>query len=163
MRHRNAGRKFGMDSSARKAMFKNMVTSLMVHGHIRTTEQRAKELKRYADRLISVGKRAPLLDGLEGAALDQARADRVAAIRRIKLWVNDDTAVAKLMGEYAEHFRTRPGGYTRMTKLSMRRPGDKAEMAVVELVGAMGARQASPDEEPTVVASKPAGETASLA
>jgi large subunit ribosomal protein L17 len=142
MRHRKSGRKLGMDSSARKAMFRNMVTSLMVHGRIRTTKQRAKELRRVAERVISVGKRAPTqadLEGLAGDELQQAKADRVAAIRRMKLWVNDDTAIEKLMGEYADRFRTRPGGYTRVVKLSRRRPGDNAEMAVIELVEEMGA------------------------
>lgn len=142
MRHRKAGRKLGMDSSARKAMFRNMVTSLMVHGRIKTTKQRAKELRRFAERVITVGKRAPTLadlDGLSGDALKQAKADRVAAIRRMKLWVNDDTALNKLMGEYADRFRTRPGGYTRVVKLSRRRAGDNAEMAVIELVEELGA------------------------
>jgi large subunit ribosomal protein L17 len=131
-----------MDSSARKAMFRNMVTSLMVHGRIKTTKQRAKELRRFAERVITVGKRAPTLadlDGLSGDALKQAKADRVAAIRRMKLWVNDDTALNKLMGEYADRFRTRPGGYTRVVKLSRRRAGDNAEMAVIELVEELGA------------------------
>ena len=142
MRHRKAGRKLGMDSSARKAMFRNMVTSLMVHGRIKTTKQRAKELRRVAERVISAGKRAPSLtdlEGLEGVALQQAKADRVAAIRRIKLWVNNEDAIQKLMGEYADRFRTRPGGYTRVVKLSRRRAGDNAEMAVIELVEEMAA------------------------
>ena len=142
MRHRKAGRKLGMDSSARKAMFRNMVTSLMVHGRIKTTKQRAKELRRVAERVITVGKRAPTLtdlEGLEGEALQQAKADRVAAIRRMKLWVNNDDAIQKLMGEYADRFRTRPGGYTRVVKLSRRRAGDNAEMAIIELVEEMAA------------------------
>jgi len=77
MRHRKAGRKFGMDSSARKAMFRNMVTSLMVHGRIKTTQARAKELRGFAERMISVGKHAPTLASLEGLAgeeLKQAKA-----------------------------------------------------------------------------------------
>ena len=167
MRHRNAGRKFGMDSSARQAMFKNMVTSLMVHGQVRTTEERAKELRRYAERLISIGKRAPAqadLAALDGAALETAKASRVAAIRRIKLWVNDDGAIAKLMGEYADRFRTRPGGYTRVIKLSRRRPGDNAAMAIIALVDGPASTASSPDDEPTVVASTSAtGSSASLA
>jgi len=169
MRHRKAGRKLGMDSSARKAMFRNMVTSLMVHGRIRTTKQRAKELRRVAERVITVGKRAPTLadlEGLSGEALQQAKADRVAAIRRMKLWVNDDIAIEKLMGEYADRFRVRPGGYTRVVKLSRRRPGDNAEMAIIELVEEMGAvKEPSPDEEPTVVdtAGEDAPGTAELA
>jgi large subunit ribosomal protein L17 len=123
-------------------MFRNMVTSLMVHGRIKTTKQRAKELRRVAERVISVGKRAPSLtdlEGLEGEALQQAKADRVAAIRRMKLWVNNDDAIQKLMGEYADRFRTRPGGYTRVVKLSRRRAGDNAEMAIIELVEEMAA------------------------
>jgi large subunit ribosomal protein L17 len=167
MRHRKAGRKFGMDSSARKAMFRNMVTSLMVHGRIKTTQARAKELRGFAERMISVGKHAPTLASLEGLAgeeLKQAKADRVSAIRRMKLWVNNDEAIGKLLGEYADRFRTRPGGYTRVVKVSRRRNGDNSEMAIIELVGEMGADAAqSPDEEPTVVGSTSASESASLA
>jgi len=146
MRHRKAGRKFGMDSSARKAMFRNMVTSLMVHGRIRTTEAKAKELRGYAERLITIGKTAPSaasIDGLSGDELRQAKADRVHAIRRVKRWVNNDDAVNKLLNDYAERFRTRPGGYTRVVKLSRRRPGDNAPMAVIELVESMDAAAAS--------------------
>ncbi len=144
MRHRKSGRKLGMNSTARKAMFRNMVTSLMVHGRIRTTEARAKELRRYADRVITMGKRAPSandLAGLEGDALQQARADRVHFIRRARLWVNDPEALQRVFGEYAERFATRPGGYTRIVKLG-RRPGDNAPMAVIELVEALEALEA---------------------
>lgn len=139
MRHRKAGRKFGMDSSARKAMFRNMVTSLMVHGSIRTTEARAKELRGYAERLITIGKKAPELsavDALSGDEQQQAKAARVHAIRRIKQWVNNDEAVAKLMNDYPERFKGRAGGYTRVVKLSRRRPGDNAPMAIIQLVEA---------------------------
>jgi large subunit ribosomal protein L17 len=139
MRHRKTGRKFGMDSSARKAMLKNMVTSLLKHGQVRTTTERAKELRRYADRLITIGKTSPSaasIDGLAAEAQPQARAQRVHAIRRAKLWVNDDVAIKRLFGEYAERFATRPGGYTRVVKAG-RRPGDNAEMAVIQLVEAL--------------------------
>jgi large subunit ribosomal protein L17 len=142
MRHRKAGRKFGMDSSARKAMFRNMVTSLMAHGSIRTTEAKAKELRGYAERVITIGKKAPStgdIDKLSGEEQRQARADRVAAIRRVKRWINNDDALGKVMGEYAERFRTRPGGYTRVVKLSRRRAGDNAPMAIIELVEALDA------------------------
>ena len=142
MRHRKAGRKFGMDSTARKAMFRNMVTSLLVHGQIRTTEERAKELRRFAERVITLGKNAPALDGLEGDALNTARARRVHAIRRARLWVNDDQAMDKLFGEYAERFANRPGGYTRVIKADFR-SGDNASMAVVQLVEAMPAEAAA--------------------
>ena len=114
-------------------MFRNMVTSLMIYGQIRTTEQRAKELRKVADRVISLGKRAPSLEGLEGDALRDARAQRVHAIRRARLWIHDDVALQRVFGEYAERFRTRPGGYTRIIKAG-RRPGDNASTAVIQLV-----------------------------
>ena len=142
MRHRKTGRKFGMDSSARKAMLKNMVTSLLRYGTVRTTTERAKELRRFADRLITIGKKSPntaTIDGLGADAQPQARANRVHAIRQAKLWVNDEIAIGKLFGEYAERFATRPGGYTRVVKAG-RRPGDNAEMAVIQLVEALEAK-----------------------
>ncbi len=141
MRHRKAGRKLGMDNSARKAMFRNMVTSLLLHGRIRTTEARAKELRRYAERMITIGKGAPsqgAIDQLDGDALQRARADRVHAYRRAAVWVNDKDALRRLFEEYAERFRTRPGGYTRVVKAG-RREGDNARMAVIELVEALEA------------------------
>ncbi len=136
MRHRKAGRKFDTNAPHRKAMFRNMVTALMVHGQIKTTTQRAKELRRVADKVISLGKRAPSttdIDGLSGAEAQQARADRVTAIRRARNWVNDPDALAKVFGEYADRFRSRPGGYTRVIKAGFR-AGDNAEMAVIQLV-----------------------------
>ncbi len=136
MRHRNSGRKFGMDGTQRKAMFRNMVTSLLSHGEIQTTLMRAKDLRGIAERVLSLGKRAPSVEGLEGSALATARAQRVAAIRRARLWIHDDEALAKIFGEYAERFRTRPGGYTRILKLG-NRPGDQAPMAIIRLVEAL--------------------------
>ena len=137
MRHRKSGRKLNMDGSQRKAMFRNMVTSLMLHGQIRTTEARAKELRRFADRVITMGKKAPSrasLDGLSGDDLKSAKAARVAAIRRVRLWVNNDDAMQSVVGDYADRFRARPGGYTRVIKAG-RRPGDNAPMAIIQLVG----------------------------
>ncbi len=136
MRHRKAGRKFNMDASARKAMFRNMVTSLMLHGQIRTTEERAKELRRYAERVITLGKRAPNLKHiakLKGSGKQEATAGRLHAIRRVRLWVNDSDAMEKVFGEYAERFQSRAGGYTRVVKAG-RRAGDNAAMAVIQLV-----------------------------
>ena len=136
MRHRKTGRRFDMDSSQRKAMFRNMVSSLMLHGTIRTTEMRAKELRRFADPVITIAKAAPSLEGLEGAALVQARAQRVNCIRRARLWVNDDEAIKRLFNEYAPRLQSRNGGYTRVVKAG-RRPGDNAPMAVIQLVEAL--------------------------
>ena len=118
-------------------MFRNMVTSLVLHGQIKTTEARAKELRRHAERLISIGKRAPqavTLEQLSGAELERAKAQRVTAIRRIRRVVHSDDAVRLLMGEYADRYRERPGGYTRVLKLGRPRPGDNARMAVIALV-----------------------------
>ena len=137
MRHLKSGRKLGMNSTHRKAMFRNMVTSLMLHGRIRTTETRAKELRRIADKLITLGKRVPpsQLAALQGEELVAARARRVHAIRQARRWVNDRDALDKIFNEYAERFEGRAGGYTRLAKLGYR-PGDNAPMNIVELVTA---------------------------
>ncbi|MCB9665473.1 MAG: 50S ribosomal protein L17 [Alphaproteobacteria bacterium] len=137
MRHRKAGRKLGMNSPQRKSLFRNMVTSLVLHGRIHTTEARAKELKRFADRVISIAKRAPSAAAIEALSGDEARAaaaQRVHAIRRARIWLNDRTALDKLFAEVAPGFAERPGGYTRVVKSSFR-GGDNAPMAIIELVG----------------------------
>ena len=128
-------------------MYPNMVTSLLLHGQIRTTEPRAKDLRRFAERVISIGKRAPSLEGLEGEALKKATAGRVAALRRAAYWVHDSDALKKVFGEYASRFAQRPGGYTRVVKAG-RRPGDNAPMAVIQLVEALEASTATSASEP---------------
>ena len=137
MRHRHSGRKFGMDSTARKAMLRNMVTSLMLHGQIRTTEARAKELRSYAEKVVTLAKKAPSAEAiasLKGDQEQEAKAARVHAIRRVRRWVNNDSAIEKLFGEYAERYANRPGGYTRVIKTGIR-PGDNSDMAIIQLVG----------------------------
>jgi len=137
MRHRNGGRKLGMDASARTAMFRNMVTSLMLHGQIRTTLPRAKELRKFAEKVITMGKKAPSADAIDALAGDEqatARASRVHYIRRARRWVNDSDALNKVFGEYAARFEERSGGYTTIVKAG-RRPGDNAAMAIISLVG----------------------------
>lgn len=135
MRHLKSGRKFSIASDHRKAMFRNMVTSLMLHGRVRTTDQKAKELRKIADRIITLSKRVPpsQLAGLQGDQLKKAQADRVHAIRQARLWITDRDVLTKVFTEYAERFERRPGGYTRILKLG-RRPGDQAEMSLIELV-----------------------------
>ncbi len=135
MRHLKSNRKLGMSPSHRKAMFRNMVTSLMLHGQIRTTEKRAKELRRIAERLITLGKRVPpsALASLQGDELAAARAKRVHAIRQVRRWVNDRDALDRVFNEYAERYKSRPGGYTRLTKVGFR-TGDNAPMNMVELL-----------------------------
>jgi len=117
-------------------MYRNMVTSLLLHGRIRTTEVKAKELRRIADRIITLGKKSPTsgLEGLEGEQLAAARARRLHHIRRARVWVKDRAALNRLFGEYADRFQERPGGYTRILKIGVR-PGDNADMALIELVG----------------------------
>lgn len=125
MRHRKTGRKLGRNSSHRKAMFRNMVTSLFLHGRIQTTEAKAKELRRVADRLITLGKRNTL------------HAKRLAA-RKLRSSTTTDgelrrLALSRLFDEIAPGYAERDGGYTRIIKLDRRR-GDNAPMSIIELM-----------------------------
>ncbi len=139
MRHMKSGRRLGRDSSHRKSMFRNMVTSLMLHGRIKTTEAKAKELRRLADRVITMGKRVPpsALEGLSEDELADATAKRVHNIRRARRLIHDRDALHMVFNDYAERFKERPGGYTRIVKAGFR-PGDNAPMALIELVGNSG-------------------------
>jgi len=116
MRHRHSGRQLNRNSSHRKAMFKNMVASLVEHEVIKTTLPKAKELRRYAEPLITLAK----VDSV---------ANRRLAFDRTR---NKDT-VGKLFSEIGPRYETRPGGYLRILKCGLR-SGDKAPMAYVELV-----------------------------
>ena len=121
MRHLNGGNKLSLVSSHRNAMLRNMVTSLMEHGRIRTTEARAKEARKIADRVITLSKRVPhaSLEALTGDALQAAKVAR--------------DVLHTVFTEYSDRYATRPGGYTRIYKLS-KRPGDQADMVLLELV-----------------------------
>lgn len=116
MRHRKKGRKLSRTASHKKATMRNMATSLFLHGRIRTTTAKAKELRPYAERLITLGKRGDL------------HARRLAAGR-----LQDKVAVGKLFEEIGPRFSDRPGGYTRILKLGARQ-GDAADMSLIELV-----------------------------
>ena len=116
MRHGIAGRKLGVTSSHRAAMFRNMAVALIKHEQITTTLPKAKELRPVAERLITLGKRGGL--HARRQAYDQLR---------------DETIVAKLFDALASRYKTRSGGYTRVLKAGMRY-GDAADMAVIELV-----------------------------
>ena len=116
MRHRMSGRKLNRTSSHRKAMFNNMAASLLEHEQIKTTLPKAKDLRRIADRLITLGKRGDL----------HARRQAFALLR-------DEAVVAKLFSSLADRYKERPGGYTRVLKAGFRY-GDAAPMAIVELV-----------------------------
>jgi large subunit ribosomal protein L17 len=116
MRHQKSGRKFSRTSSHRQAMFTNMAASLIKHELIRTTLPKAKELRRVAEPLITIGK----IDGV---------ANRRLAMSRLQ----DKEAVGKLFVELGPRYKARPGGYLRILKAGFR-PGDNAPMAYVELV-----------------------------
>ena len=116
MRHRRQAKYFGRKSAHRKAMFRNMVTSFFEHGRIKTTLPRAKELRRWAERLITLAK-----DG------------SLHARRQALEVIVDKGVVAKLFNEIAEEMRGRNGGYTRIVRIGPRR-GDAAMMCYIELV-----------------------------
>ena len=116
MRHRKSGRKLNRTSSHRKALMRNMVTSLLDHERIETTDAKAKELRGLADRMITLGKRGDL----------HARRQALSVIRSKEV-------TAKLFDELAERFRDRPGGYTRVIKVG-NRVGDAAPVSIIELV-----------------------------
>ena len=135
MRHLSTGRQFGIGSDHRKAMFNALVTSLMEHGRIETTEQKAKELRKIADRVITFAKKVPHADlaRLEGAELAAAKAKRVHAIRLARRYIPNRDLLEKIFSEYSDRYASRPGGYTRIYKLG-KRAGDNADMAIIELV-----------------------------
>lgn len=134
MRHRNSGRKLGRNASHRKALFNNLVTSLLEHGRIETTAAKAKELRGFADATITWGVSVHTLIAKGEKATTAERAKIVHAKRMARKTLKTDTAMDRLFGEIGPHFATRKGGYTRMLKTRVRK-GDAAPMAFVELVG----------------------------
>jgi len=116
MRHRVAGRKLGRNSGQRKALFRNLVTELLRHGRIHTTEAKARAIRPKAERLITLAKRGDL------------HARRLAARD-----VQDRDTLQKLFGELAERYEGRQGGYTRIYKLGPRK-GDGAPVVLISLV-----------------------------
>lgn len=116
MRHRYSGRKLNRTGSHTRAMFRNMTASLVEHELIKTTLPKAKELRRYAEPLITLAK-------------DDSVANRRLAFDRLR----DKAAVGKLFNELGPRYQERPGGYLRILKCG-NRPGDNAPMAFVELV-----------------------------
>ena len=136
MRHRKSGRKLGRNQSHRAAMFGNMATSLLSEEKIQTTVAKAKELRSVAERLITIAKRnaSSLLDQANDEAERQRlSSSRVAGVRQAGKTVRDRGVLLKLFGELAERYQARPGGYTRIMRVGAR-PGDNAEMAIIELM-----------------------------
>jgi len=118
MRHLNRGRKLNRSSAHRKALLRNLVLSLIRHERIRTTDAKAKELRRYADRMVTLGKQGDL-----------------SARRMVFSLIESRDAVKKLFDVIAPRFKDRAGGYTRVVKFGVRN-GDAASVSIVEFTGA---------------------------
>ncbi len=116
MRHGKAGRRLGRKTSHREAMFRNMVTSLLNHEKITTTDAKAKEIRVVAERMITLGKRGDLHSMRLAAAV-----------------IREKSVVSKLFSTIAPRYKDRPGGYTRIVKLGVRQ-GDAAPTSLIELV-----------------------------
>ena len=116
MRHRKDHRKLGRSNAHRKAMLRNLATSLLEHEEVRTTDAKAKEVRRIAERMITLGKRGTL----------HARRQALRTIRSREVAV-------RVFDVLADRYNDRPGGYTRILKLG-RRPGDNAPMSLVQLL-----------------------------
>src|ERR1700684_4409524 len=116
MRHRNSGRQLSRNSSHRHAMLRNMATSLLRHETIRTTVPKAKELRRVVEPLITM-----------------AKVDSIGLRRLAHSRLRDDAVVVKLFEDLGPRFKARAGGYTRILKMEPR-PGDSADMALMQLV-----------------------------
>jgi large subunit ribosomal protein L17 len=121
MRHRVAGVKLNRSPAHRRALFRNLVTALLDHEAVRTTDAKAKELRRWGDRMITLGKQGTL-----------------SARRRAASLINSRMVVKKLFDEIAPRYAKRNGGYTRVVKLGVRL-GDAAAISMVELVERAGA------------------------
>jgi len=142
MRHRKRGRKFGRKTDPRRALRRDVVKGLFTHGRITTTIARAKEFRPYAEKLITLGKKA---------AAARASGDQVEALnayRRLVQELHDETVVTKIVDEIGPHFADRPGGYTRILRHASGRLGDNATTALFELLDfeSIGAEEPAVDE-----------------
>ena len=130
MRHRVAGVKLNRSPAHRRALFRNLVTALLQHEAVRTTDAKAKELKRWGDRMITLGKQGTL-----------------HARRRAAALVHGRTVVKKLFDELAPRYEARQGGYTRVVKLGTR-AGDAAPVSIVEFVDRPGSEPETGKKKP---------------
>ncbi|HZF47269.1 MAG TPA: 50S ribosomal protein L17 [Polyangiaceae bacterium] len=171
MRHRKAGRQFGRDTSSRRAMLRNLTANLITHERIETTDAKAKELRRVAERLITKATRLGKVAYSAQADLapgDKAR--RLHAERLVGSYIprwgvttdgNKVDIINKVMVELSKRFEGRPGGYTRITKLGPRR-GDGASMSIIEFIDAAPPADKVVEAPEAVTTAEPAAaETAS--
>ncbi len=126
-----AYRKLGRDSAHRKAMLREMTTQLFINERIVTTESRAKEIRKTAEKMITLGKCGDLASRRKAAAFVR---DEVADIHEEKDAVVVKSALQKLFSDIAPRYKDRNGGYTRIMKLALARKGDAAPMVILELV-----------------------------
>jgi large subunit ribosomal protein L17 len=159
MRHRNSGRKFDRDTSHRKAMLRALTANLVLHERIETTDAKAKEVRRVAERLITKARRLGATAYTANDKLDdKARVRRLAVERHLASYLprfatrtdkggetKKVNLVEKVLVDLGKRFKDRPGGYTRIIKFGPRR-GDGAAMAALELVE--GAAAEEPEEKP---------------
>jgi len=128
MRHRKSGRKLSRTAAHRRALFANLANALIEHEQITTPDAKARELRRYAEKLVTMGKKGSL-----------------AARRNAHAKLRDNNSVDRLFGALAERYKDRHGGYTRIYKLGPRR-GDCANMALIEFVDREDRSGAEDDE-----------------
>ena len=143
MRHKKKGRQLGRQTKHRWALFRSLVTSLLEHERIETTEAKAKEIRGFTDRMISLGKEGTL-----------------PARRRALSFLRSKDVVSKLFNDVASRFQNRPGGYTRIIR-TRRRIGDAAEMVAIELVTRPEKPKAVPSTETAVAEKKESTEKSS--
>ncbi|HXX75999.1 MAG TPA: 50S ribosomal protein L17 [Nitrospiraceae bacterium] len=139
MRHRKKGRQLGRQTKHRWALFRSLVTSLLEHERIETTQAKAKEIRGFTDRMISLGKQGTL-----------------PARRRALSFLRSKEVVAKLFSDVAARFKNRPGGYTRTVK-TRQRMGDAAELVAIELVARP---ETTSNRKQTAAAQSPSSEKA---
>ena len=133
MRHRVAGRRLGRDSEHRLAMRRNMVASLFEHETISTTIEKAKEVKPFAERLITLAKKGDLAARRRAIA---SLGDRSIVVEEDGNYVKKGSVIGKLFSELGPRYLGRNGGYTRIIHLALRRLGDNGQLVLLQLVGA---------------------------
>jgi large subunit ribosomal protein L17 len=134
MRHQRAGLHLSRTSSHRRALFSNLIASLFTHERIRTTDAKAKQTRRLAERTITLARRlGDVLSKEPDARTAEERARVVHAVRLARRVVRDRGAVVKLFDEIGPRYLGRPGGYTRIIKVG-NRPGDAAPVSILELI-----------------------------
>ncbi len=149
MRHRNAHRKLGRVTEHRIALLRNQAEALLAHERIETTVPKAKELRPFVERLITIAKR--------GVKAADPKGQSLSARRLVMRDVLNETVVTKLFDELAPRFADRPGGYTRILRIGHRR-GDAAEVAQIELIGSEFDPKKAEEEKKAAEAAAEAGD-----